>query len=48
MAVHSKAQLKDTEKLVYLRDVLREGPVRHVIEGLAQDTEYYKEAIGCL
>ena len=48
MAIHSKAQLKDAEKLAYLRDALKDGPARHVIEGLSQDADYYKEAIDCL
>ena len=48
MAIHSKAQLNDAENLAYLRDALRDGPTRHVVEGLSQDTDYYKEAIGCL
>ena len=42
MAIHSKAQLDDTEKLAYLRDVLKDGPARHVIECLTHDAEYYK------
>ena len=48
MAIHSKAQLKDAEKLAYFRDALRDGPARNVVEGLSQDADYYKEAIGCL
>ena len=47
MAINSKAQLNDAEKLAYLRDVLKDGPARHVAEGLSKDTDYYKEAIGC-
>ena len=50
MTIYSKAQLNDAEKLAYLRDVLKDSPVRYmyVVEGLAQDADYYKEAIGCL
>ena len=48
MAIHSKSQTNVAEKLAYLKDVLKDGPARHVIEGLAQDAEYYKEAIECL
>ena len=33
---------------MYLRDVLKDSPARHVVEGLSQDMNYYKEAIGCL
>ena len=48
MAIHSKAQLKDAEKLAYLRDALKDCPVRNIIEGLSQDADYYKKAFGCL
>ena len=48
MAIHSKAKLKDAEKLAYLSDALKDGPARHVVKGLSQDAGYYKEAIGCL
>ena len=48
VALHSKTQSKDTKNLAYLRDALKDGPVKHVIEGLAQDGECYKEAIRCL
>ena len=48
VAIHSKAQLKDAKKLAYLRDALKDGPARHVVEGLSQDAGYYKEAIGSL
>ena len=40
------------EKLAYLRDVLKDGPVTYmymyVIEHLTQDAECYKKAVGCL
>ena len=45
MAIHKKALLNDAENLAYLRDVLKNGMGRHVTKGLAQDAEYYKEAI---
>ena len=45
--IHSKGQLKDAEKLAYLRDAPKDGPARHTVEGLSQDVNYYKEAIGC-
>ena len=48
VAIHRKAQLKDAEKLVYLRDALKDGLARHVVEGLSQDENYYKETISCL
>ena len=34
LVIHSKAQLNNAEKLVYLRDALKDGPARHIIEGL--------------
>ena len=48
LAIHSKVQLDDTEKLTYLRDALKDGPARHVIESLTHDAWCYKEAIDCL
>ena len=48
MAIHSKAQMDDTEKLVHLRDVHKDGPARHTIESLTHHAECYKEAINCL
>lgn len=48
IAIHSKEQLTDAEKLAYLKDSLKDGPARHAIEGLAQTAENYEEAITCL
>ena len=48
VAIHSKAQPDDTEKLAYLKDVLKNGPARLIIESLTHDAECYKEAIDCL
>ena len=48
VAIHSKAQLEDTEKLAYLTDVLKHGPASHAIESLTHDAQCYKEAIDCL
>ena len=48
IVIHSKEQLTDAEKLAYLKDSLKDGPARHVIEGLAQTSENYGEAIACL
>ena len=47
MVTHSKDKLNYVKKLAYLRDVLKDGLVRHVIGGVAQDAEFYKEAIAC-
>ena len=35
VTVHSKNNLQDVEKLVYLKDAVKNSPARHVIEGLA-------------
>ena len=48
IAIHSKEQLTDAEKLSYLKDSLKSGPARHVIEGLTQTSGNYAEAIACL
>ena len=32
-----KEQLSDAEKLMYLKDALKDGPVEHVIQGLSTD-----------
>ena len=44
VAIHSKAQLHDTEKLAYLREAPKDRPVRRVIESLTHDAECYKKA----
>ena len=42
VAIHSKEQLTDAERLAYLKDCLKEGPARHVIGGLTQTSGNYK------
>ena len=48
MAIHTKEQLQEVEKLAYLRDTLKNGPAKNVIKGLEQTAESYQEAIRCL
>ena len=48
ISVHNETELKYVEKLAYLREALKNGPARHIFEGVMKDAEYYKEAIGCL
>ena len=36
VSIHKKEHLPDTEKLAYLKDALKDGPARTVIQGLAQ------------
>ena len=47
-AIHNKSQLNDSDKLTYLRDALKDGPARYVIEGLTQMADSYQEAVRCL
>ena len=48
IAVHSKEGLRDVEKLAYLKDAVKDGPAKHVIEGLSRTAGSYAEAIECL
>ena len=48
VAVHSSTQLSDSQKLVYLREPVKDGPAKSVIKGLSQSSENYSEAINCL
>ena len=48
VSVHSRSNLSDSEKLVYLQHALKDGSAKHVIEGLSRSGEYYAEAIECL
>ena len=46
--IHSKTGFNDMERLMYLRDALKDGPGRFVIQGLTWTSESYKEAIKCV
>ena len=46
--VHAKEQLSDVDKLAYLQHALKDGTAKYTIEGLAQSSGSYKEAIDCL
>lgn len=48
MAVHNRTDISNTEKLVYLRQSLKDGTARSVIEGLSRSGEHYTEAVDCL
>ena len=48
ISVHSKKQLTNTEKLAYLKNALKGGAAKHVIEGLTGSGDHYEEAIECL
>ena len=46
--IHCRPELSNAEKLAYLKDALKDGPAERVIQGLAQTTGTYDEAIECL
>ena len=46
--IHSKHQLSNLERLAYLRQALKSGPAKYVIEGLSGTGHSYTEAIDCL
>ena len=48
VAVHSRKDISDSEKLVYLRQSLREGSAKNAIEGLSRTGDNYAEAVECL
>ena len=48
VSIHSRTHLTDPEKLAYLRQSLKNGPARHVIEGLSGSGNDYAEAVECL
>lgn len=48
VAVHSRSNLSDSEKLVYLRHSVKDGLAKSVIEGLSRSGDHYAEAVECL
>ena len=48
ISVHDRTHLSDAEKLVYLRQALKDGTAKHTIEGLSRTGEHYREAVDCL
>ena len=46
--IHSKKQVDHVEILTYLGQALKDGPARHILEGLSQTAKNYVEAIKCL
>ena len=48
ISIHSRTNLSDSEKLVYLRHSLKDGSAKNVIEGLSRSGEYYAEAVESL
>ena len=45
VSVHDRSNLSDSEKLVYLQHLLKNGSVKTIIEELSRSGEYYAEAI---
>ena len=48
IAIHSRTTLSKAEKLAYLRNSLKNGSAKGVIEGLSESGEFYEEAIKSL
>jgi len=48
VSVHSKLNLSDAEKLVYLQLALKGGSAKQTIEGLSRTGDCYAEAVRCL
>ena len=48
VSVHSKPHLSDPEKLAYLRQAVKGGPARYVIEGLSGSGDDYRGAVETL
>ena len=48
VAIHSQSALSDVEKLAYLRNSLKDGSAKGVIEGLSTSGKFYAEAIEIL
>ena len=45
--INDREKLPHGQKLVHLRDAVKDGPARMVIERLSQSSETYSEAIEC-
>jgi hypothetical protein len=48
VAIHSRSSLSDVEKLAYLRNALKNGTAKGIIEGLSTSGDFYPEAIKTL
>ena len=47
-SIHDRTNLSDSEKVAYLKHALKDGPAKHVIDGLSGSGDHYSEAIECL
>lgn len=48
ISVHGHSDISNAEKLVYLRNALKDGAAKHIVEGLSRSGEQYAEAVECL
>lgn len=48
VSVHDRPHISDAEKLVYLRQALKDGTAKSAIEGLSRSGEHYMEAVDYL
>jgi len=48
VAIHDRVDLTKPQKMAYLRQALKHGSARNMIEGLSRTGEQYDEAIECL
>ena len=48
ISVHDCSHLTDVEKLVYLRQAVKNGSAKNAIEGLSKSGDHYHEAVECL
>ena len=48
ISVHDRSHLTDLEKLVYLRQAVKDGSAKNAIEDLSRSGDHYREAIECL
>ena len=48
VSIYSKTQLTNVEKLAYFRHALKDRRARHLVEGLSQMSNNYKESIDSL
>ena len=48
VAIHGRTSLSDVEKLAYLRNSVKDGSTKGIIEGLSTSGEFYAEAIDTL
>ena len=46
--VYDCSHLTDMEKLVYLRQAVKNGSAKNAIEGLLRSGDHYREAVECL